>query len=75
MYPDITCVFCQSPSSVDSFKHYIESCTHIMSSGKFSLKTKNLRYDDLFGNFDAQVSLVRLWLDIDEYKKKLTQNT
>ena len=66
---DLTCAFCASPNSIDSYKHYLETCAYFQSHQKFSSKIKNLRYMDLFGNFDNQVCLARIWLEIEKHRK------
>ena len=72
---DLTCIFCESPYSIDSFKHYLETCEYFKTHDKFSLKINNLSYMDLFGHFDDQVKLVRIWLLIEEEKKMLLNMT
>ena len=72
---DLKCIFCESDNSIDSFKHYLETCVVLKSHDKISNKIKNLSYIDLFGNFDDQVSLARIWLLIEEQRNKLLKMT
>ena len=72
---DLTCIFCVKPSSIDSFEHYLETCEYFMTHDKFRTKIKHLSYMDLFGNLDAQIRLVKIWLSIEKHKNVLQNLT
>ena len=64
-------MFCLNPNTVDSFNHYLESCIYIRTNKKFQDKIDFVKYVDLFGELDAQIRIVRLWLKIEEERKLL----
>ena len=68
---DLKCIFCESPNSIDSFNHYLETCQFFKQSTIFQSKIIQVKYVDLFGDLDAQVRIVRLWLQIEEKRKEM----
>ena len=68
---DLKCIFCNNPNSIDSFNHYLETCQFFKTSAIFESKIKQVKYVDLFGDLDAQIRIVRLWLQIEDKKKEM----
>ena len=68
---DLKCIFCENPSSIDSFSHYLETCQYFKTNPIFQSKVKQVKYVDLFGDLDAQIRIVRLWLQIEDKKKEM----
>ena len=66
---DLNCVFCKDKNSVDSVKHYLETCSYFETNINFQAKVMHISYADIFGDVNAQIRIVKLWLQIEEERK------
>ena len=71
---DMKCVFCENSNSCDSIEHYIdEPCQYLIQNHIFKQKLKNVTIGDIYGTIDQQTRFVKLWLMIEDERKKVTE--
>ena len=70
---DLSCVFCMFPDTIESFEHYIETCTYFKTHKIFKTKILHVCYNDIHGDLDAQTRVVKLWLDIQEERNRIVK--
>ena len=71
---DMKCVFCENSNSCDSIEHYVgEPCQYLVQKHNIKQKLKNVTIGDIYGTIDQQTQFVKLWLMIEEERKKFTE--
>ena len=65
---NLQCIFCGSTNSIDSVKHYLESCDYLQDHRRYREKIKEVKYEYLFGTLEEQVKIAKMWLKIREHR-------
>ena len=59
---------------VIGIEHYVgEPCQYLVQKHNIKQKLKNVTIGDIYGTIDQQTRFVKLWLMIEEERKKFTE--
>ena len=68
---NMKCIFCEKPDTTDCERHYL-TCQKVISMPDIHPDIISIKYEDIFSDIPKQVKFVKVWMTIENMRKKVT---